>query len=56
MIDNRRLARVAKLADAPKAPAAGVVLHHGIGDRVPMGSPLFTIPAESSGDLDCPQS
>lgn len=51
-MDNRRLARVAKLAGAPKSPAAGVDLHVGLGDRVSPGQPLFTIHAQSSGELD----
>ncbi len=50
-IDNRRLARIAKLAGAPKAPAAGLMLHHAAGDRVETGQPLLTIHAESPGEL-----
>ncbi|GAB3551896.1 thymidine phosphorylase family protein [Noviherbaspirillum agri] len=50
-IDNRRLARIAKLAGAPKALAAGLVLHHAVGDRVEAGDPLLTIHAESPGEL-----
>lgn len=51
-IDNRRLARVAKLAGAPKAPSAGLLLHARNGDPVSKGQPLFTIHAESPGELD----
>jgi len=51
-IDNRRLARVAKLAGAPLDKAAGVVLHVHCGARVARGLPLFTIHAESPGELD----
>jgi len=51
-IDNRRLSRTAKLAGAPKAPAAGLVLHTRIGTTVTEGQPLFTIHAESRGELD----
>lgn len=50
-IDNRRLARVAKLAGAPRAPAAGLELHTPIGARVTQGQPLFTVHAESPGEL-----
>ncbi len=50
-IDNRRLARIAKLAGAPKAPAAGLMLHQVIGDQVEAGQPLLTIHAESPGEL-----
>lgn len=50
--DNRRLAQVAKLAGAPSAPAAGVYLHARLGDRVEEGQPLYTIHAESRGELN----
>jgi thymidine phosphorylase len=51
-IDNRRLARVAKLSGAPISPAAGLVLHHRLGDRVAAGDPLFTLHAEAPGELE----
>ena len=50
-IDNRRLARVAKLCGAPKAPAAGLVLHAPLGRVVSRGDSLFTLHAETSGEL-----
>ena len=49
--DNRRLARIAKLAGAPTSPAAGLDLHVRSGDRVAAGQPLFTIHAEARGEL-----
>lgn len=51
-IDNRRLARVAKLAGAPKSPAAGLVLHTPLGTTVEPGQPLFTVHAEAPGELE----
>jgi thymidine phosphorylase len=51
-IDNRRLGRVAKLAGAPAAPAAGVELHVHLGDEVVREQPLFTIHAETNGELN----
>jgi len=51
-IDNRRLARVAKLAGAPDDKAAGIELHVRLGDEVTTGQPLFTIHAESPGELE----
>jgi len=51
MIDNRLLARIAKLAGAPSDRAAGVELHKKVGERVQTGEPLFTIHAESPGEL-----
>ena len=52
LFDNRRLGRVAKLAGAPAAPAAGVELHVHLGDRVEAGDPLYTIHAETRGELE----
>ena len=51
LIDNRRLARVAKLAGAPLAPAAGVELHTPLACEVARGEPLFTVHAETPGEL-----
>jgi thymidine phosphorylase len=50
-IDNRRLARVAKLAGAPKTPCAGIYLHVQHGEFVERGQPLFTLHAASPGAL-----
>ena len=49
--DNRRLAQIAKLAGAPGAPAAGLVVHVQLGDRIDAGQPLYTIHAETEGEL-----
>jgi thymidine phosphorylase len=51
-IDNRRIARVAKLAGAPRAAAAGVDMHVRLGERVERGAPLYTVHAEDHGELD----
>jgi thymidine phosphorylase len=51
-IDNRRIARVAKLAGAPVAKAAGLEFLVRLGDTVAAGQPLFTLHAESPGELD----
>ncbi|MEE4330808.1 MAG: thymidine phosphorylase family protein [Wenzhouxiangella sp.] len=50
--DNRRLSQVAKLAGAPGAPAAGLELHVRLGDRVEADQALFTLHAETTGELD----
>ena len=50
-IDNRRLARVAKLAGAPRARTAGATVHKRIGDVAQRGELLFTLHAESRGEL-----
>ncbi len=51
-IDNRRLAKVAKLAGAPDDKAAGLELIMRLGDTVEKGQPLFNIHAQSSGELN----
>jgi thymidine phosphorylase len=50
-IDNRRLAQSAKLAGAPDAKAAGVEMHVRLGQRVEPAQPLFTMHAETPGEL-----
>lgn len=50
-IDNRQIARVAKLAGAPKAPAAGVELHVRVDDTVEEAMPIMTVHAEAPGEL-----
>ena len=51
-IDNRRLARVAKLAGAPVSRSAGLECRHRLGDIVDKGVPLFDIHAQTPGELD----
>ncbi len=51
-IDNRRLAKVAKLAGAPTSPAAGIEMSVRIGDHVESGEPLFVLHADAPGELD----
>jgi len=50
-IDNRRIARLAKLAGAPDDKAAGIDLHVAIGDQVAPGQPLCTVHADAPGEL-----
>ena len=51
-IDNRRLARVAKLAGAPAAAAAGVDFLAPLGAIVERDQPLFVVHAQARGELD----
>lgn len=51
-IDNRVLARIAKLAGAPVDKAAGVKISAKLDDVVKHGEVLYTIHAESSGELE----
>ena len=50
-VGNRRLARIAKLAGAPQAPSAGIDLHVACWQPIEKGAPLFTLHAESPGEL-----
>lgn len=50
-IDNRRIARLAKLAGAPDVPAAGMRLHVSLGDDIIAGQPLLTLHAQSRGEM-----
>lgn len=54
-IDNRRLAKVAKLAGAPLSRTAGVVCRSRVGDWIEVGTPLYWIHAESPGERDYAQ-
>ena len=51
-IDNRRIAKIAKLAGAPGRKTSGVLLNARVGDAVEVGQPLFEIHAETQGELD----
>lgn len=51
-VDNRRLAKAAKLAGAPEDPAAGLLMKARVGDQVDKAQPLFELHAESPGELE----
>jgi len=51
-INNRFISKLAKLAGAPSAAAAGLDFRTNLGDKVEIGSPLFSIHAESKGELE----
>jgi thymidine phosphorylase len=50
-IDNRRLAKIAKLAGAPNSPGAGIDCRVRIGDIIRAGDPLFDVHARTRGEL-----
>lgn len=50
-IDNRRIARLAKLAGAPEAKAAGIDLHVQLGDHIEAGQPVCIVHADTAGEL-----
>lgn len=51
-IDNRKLARVAKLAGAPKSPAAGILYLAPLGRKINKGDVLFTVYSQATGELE----
>jgi thymidine phosphorylase len=51
-IDNRKIARLAKLAGAPEVKAAGVEMHVRVGDTVEAGQPVCTLHAETPAELN----
>ncbi|MBB5213154.1 thymidine phosphorylase family protein [Microbulbifer hydrolyticus] len=50
-MDNRRLARLAKVAGAPSSPEAGLRLRVKVGDMISEHQPVATLYAETSGEL-----
>ena len=50
-INNRKLARAAKLAGAPDDKAAGLDLKVRLGDQVCQGEALFVLHTETIGEL-----
>jgi thymidine phosphorylase len=51
-IDNRSLAKIAKLAGAPQSKSAGIDMHVALGMPISAGQPLLTIHAESTDELN----
>ena len=50
-IDNLQLARIARLAGAPRVKGAGVDLFKALGEFVHEGEPLYRIHADYPADL-----
>ena len=51
-IDNHQLARIARIAGAPKVQGAGVDLLRKLGDAVERGSVLYRVHADYAADLE----
>jgi len=51
-IDNRKIAKLAKLSGAPQSKSAGILLNIHLGDRIEENQLLYTIYAESKGELN----
>lgn len=49
--NNRRLSRLAKLAGAPAAKAAGIHMEVRLGEEIDRGQPILLVHAESTGEL-----
>ncbi len=50
-IDNRKIAKLAKLSGAPKFKASGVLLNVHLGNTIKKGELLYTLYAEAEGEL-----
>ncbi|WP_373056382.1 thymidine phosphorylase family protein [Zunongwangia sp. H14] len=51
-IDNRKIAKLAKLSGAPKSKSAGILLNTHLGENIKENQVLYTIYAESKGELN----
>lgn len=51
-IDNRKIARAAKLAGAPKEQGAGILLHVKLGTSVAINDVLYEVFSEAEGELN----
>ena len=51
-VDNRRLAKIAKLAGAPSSVTAGIDCRLRLGQRIRAGEPLFQVHAQTPGELE----
>lgn len=50
-IDNRKIAKLAKLSGAPEFKAAGILLHVHLGNTIRKGQLLYTIYTQAEGEL-----
>lgn len=51
-IDNRKLAKLAKLCGAPQAPGAGILFMSPLKRKIKVGDILFTLYSQSKGELE----
>lgn len=51
-IDNRKIAKLAKLSGAPQSKSAGILLNIHLGDTIEANQVLYTMYAESEGELN----
>ena len=51
-IDNRKIAKLAKLSGAPHSKSAGILLNTHLGEKIEENQVLYTLFAESKGELN----
>ena len=51
-IDNRKIAKLAKLSGAPQSKSAGILLNVHLNDEIEKGQLLYTLFTESQGELN----
>lgn len=51
-MDNRKLAKLAKLSGAPQSRSAGIILNVQLNKKIEKGQLLYTLFAESKGELN----
>ena len=51
-INNRKIAKLAKLSGAPQSKSAGILLNVHLNDEIEKGQLLYTLFAESEGELN----
>ena len=51
-IDNRKIAKLAKLSGAPQSISAGILLNIHLGEQIEKNQLLYTLYAESKGELN----
>lgn len=51
-IDNRKIAKLAKLSGAPQSKTAGILLNVHLEEEIEKGQLLYTLYAESTGELN----
>ncbi|MCM4169804.1 Putative thymidine phosphorylase [Arenibacter antarcticus] len=51
-IDNRKIAKLAKLSGAPQSKSAGILLNVHLGEKIENNQLLYTLYAESKGELN----
>ncbi|SNZ01397.1 thymidine phosphorylase family protein [Flagellimonas pacifica] len=51
-INNRKIAKLAKLSGAPQSSTAGILMNARLGEEIEKGQLLYTLHAESNGELN----